>query len=68
MSHLTLNRDINAQLNSHQLSHELRISLTGILGANYLLELTCLSEQQQALIKLINISAERLVKLAYTLT
>lgn len=64
MSYFKLNRDINTQLDSHHLSHELRISLTGILGANYLLEQTGLSEQQLSLIKLINLSAERLVLLA----
>jgi signal transduction histidine kinase len=45
-------------------SHELRISLTGILGANYLLEQTELSAPQKELLKLIYTSANRLLSLA----
>lgn len=53
-----------ADMTSDQVSHELRISLTGILGANYLLDQTDLNEQQQAFIQLINVSAKRLLALA----
>ena len=51
-------------ITADQLSHELRISLTGILGANYLLGQTNLDEQQHAFLKLMDASAKRLLALA----
>ena len=44
-----------------QISHELRIPLTGILGMIHFLENTKLTEEQRDYLGLIQLSAERLL-------
>lgn len=54
-------------LNQDHISHELRISLTGMLGASYMLEQTGLTQQQQAILKMFDLSTKRLMALAESL-
>lgn len=46
-----------------ELSHELRIPLTGIMGMTHLLDETPLDAQQKQYLELIKISAQRLLSL-----
>lgn len=46
-----------------QISHELRIPLTGIMGMVYFLSETSLTPQQQDYLHAIQVSAERLLSL-----
>lgn len=46
------------------ISHEIRISLTGILGASYIFNKVDLTNEQKECLNLLNMSAKRLLLLA----
>lgn len=58
---------MNIREREDYISHELRISLTGILGASYVFDKIEMTREQKECLEMINISAKRLLLLADSL-